>query len=176
MAVTVEKNGHLTTIINNRPEARNAGDPQTADALTDAFLAFEADTEASVAVFWGAGGYSCAGWDLKYAASLADADKFQREIVEDLAIPQGAAPAPRGPLGPSRLELSKPVIAAVEGPAVGISPERCRRYLTENLHYNFGYAERAGLERFYELACELGLVPKGVELVDYDQSCARESR
>lgn len=67
-------------------------------------------------------------------------------------------------------------IAAVEGPAVGISPERCRRYLTENLHYNFGYAERAGLERFYELACELGLVPKGVELVDYDQSCARESR
>lgn len=118
MAVTVEKNGPVTTIINNRPEARNAGDPQTADALTDAFLAFEADTEACVAVFWGAGGYFCAGWDLKYAASLADGDKFQREIVEDLAIPQGAAPAPRGPLGPSRLELSKPVIAAVEGPAV----------------------------------------------------------
>jgi enoyl-CoA hydratase len=118
MSVCVEKNGPVTTVINDRPNARNAGDPETADALTKAFLAFDADPEAKVAVFWGAGGAFCAGWDLKYAASLADRERFQKEIVEGLAFPPGAAPAPRGPLGPSRLELSKPVIAAVEGPAV----------------------------------------------------------
>jgi enoyl-CoA hydratase/carnithine racemase len=118
MSVYVEKNGPVTTVINDRPNARNAGDPQTADALTKAFLEFDADPQARVAVFWGAGGAFCAGWDLKYAAGLADRRRFQTEIVEGLAFPPGAAPAPRGPLGPSRLELSKPVIAAVEGPAV----------------------------------------------------------
>jgi enoyl-CoA hydratase len=118
MSVRIETSGPVTTIINDRPEARNAGDPETADALTNAFLAFEADPNAKVAVFWGAGGAFCAGWDLKYAATLADRDKFQSEIVEGLAFPPGSAPAPRGPLGPSRLELSKPVISAIEGPAV----------------------------------------------------------
>ena len=118
MSVYVEKNGPVTTVINDRPNARNAGDPETADRLTEAFLAFDADPDARVAVFWGAGGAFCAGWDLKYAAELADRQRFQTEIVEGLAFPPGAAPAPRGPLGPSRLELSKPVIAAVEGPAV----------------------------------------------------------
>jgi enoyl-CoA hydratase len=118
MSVRIETSGPVTTIINDRPEARNAGDPETADALTNAFLAFEADPNAKVAVFWGAGGAFCAGWDLKYAATLADRDKFQSEIVEGLAFPPGSAPAPRGPLGPSRLELSKPVIGAIEGPAV----------------------------------------------------------
>jgi enoyl-CoA hydratase len=118
MAVYVEKSGPVTTVINDRINARNAGDPETADALVAAFLAFDKDKDARVAVFWGAGGAFCAGWDLKYAAKLADRGKFQKEIVEDLAFPPGSAPAPRGPLGPSRLELSKPVIAAVEGPAV----------------------------------------------------------
>ena len=118
MAVRVERSGYVTTVINDRVEARNAGDPETADALVRAFLDFDADPEARVAVFWGAGGAFCAGWDLKYAATLADREKFQAEIVEGLAFPTGSAPAPRGPLGPSRLELSKPVIAAVEGPAV----------------------------------------------------------
>jgi enoyl-CoA hydratase len=118
MAVRVERDGPVTTVINDRINARNAGDPETADALTAAFLAFDADPEARVAVFWGAGGAFCAGWDLRYAASLADRDKFEAEIVEGLAFPQGSAPAPRGPMGPSRLELSKLVIAAVEGPAV----------------------------------------------------------
>jgi enoyl-CoA hydratase len=118
MAVRVERDGPVTTVINDRINARNASDPEAADALTEAFLAFEADPEARVAVFWGAGGAFCAGWDLRYAASLADPDKFEAEIVEGLAFPQGLGPAPRGPMGPSRLELSKPVIAAVEGPAV----------------------------------------------------------
>jgi len=118
MVVRFEKTGAVTTVINDRINTRNAGDPETADALVEAFLAFEADPHARVAVFWGAGGTFCAGWDLKYAATLADREKFQREIVDGLAFPPGAASPPRGPLGPTRLELSKPVIAAVEGAAV----------------------------------------------------------
>ena len=118
MAVRVERNGPVVTVINDRIEARNAGDPETADALTAAFRSFETDQAAKVAVFWGAGGAFCAGWDLKYAATLEDRSRFQAEIVEELAFPRGPGPVPRGPLGPSRLELTKPVIAAVEGPAV----------------------------------------------------------
>ncbi|MBA2673834.1 enoyl-CoA hydratase-related protein, partial [Ramlibacter sp.] len=119
MAVSIEKNGKVWTIVHDRfQEARNAMDPDSADALVDAFLAFESDGEAAVAVLWGAGGAFCSGWDLKYASTLADREAFDRDIARGLAIPRGAAPAPRGPLGPTRLELSKPVIAAVEGPAV----------------------------------------------------------
>lgn len=117
MTVEIEKNGDVWTVIHNRPEARNAMDPQSADALVAAFDEFEA-SDAKVAVLWGQGGAFCAGWDLKYAATLTDAGKFNEEIVEELGFPVGSAPAPRGPLGPSRMELSKPVIAAVEGPAV----------------------------------------------------------
>ncbi|MEO7128635.1 MAG: crotonase/enoyl-CoA hydratase family protein, partial [Rhodoferax sp.] len=97
---------------------RNAMDPESADALVQAFLAFDADPSANVAVLWGEGGAFCAGWDLKFASTLSDRDAFQRDVVDSLAFPTGANAAPRGPLGPTRLELSKPVIAAVEGPAV----------------------------------------------------------
>jgi enoyl-CoA hydratase len=117
MAVDIEKQGAVWTIIHNRPEARNAVDPEAAEALTDAFLAFEASDEARAAVFWGAGGSFCAGWDLKFAASLSDPGKRKQEF-DYLNFPIGSAPATRGPLGPSRLELSKPVIGAIEGPAV----------------------------------------------------------
>ncbi len=117
MAVTTRKNGHVWTVIHDRPEARNAMDPESADALTEAFLAFEADDDAYVAVLTGTEGTFCAGWDLKYAASLDDGDGFERDIVRGLAFPVGGG-APRGPLGPTRLELGKPVIAAIEGPAV----------------------------------------------------------
>jgi len=117
--VRVEKQGAVWTIIHSRFDtARNAMDPESADALVDSFLAFDADPSASVAVLWGEGGAFCAGWDLKFASTLADRDAFRREVAEKLAFPTGANPAPRGPLGPTRLELSKPVIAAVEGPAV----------------------------------------------------------
>lgn len=119
MTVSIEKNGKVWTIVHDRfAEARNAMDPDSADALVDAFLAFDADDTAACAVLWGAGGAFCAGWDLKYASTLADREAFDRDIARGLAFPRGAAPAPRGPLGPTRLELSKPVIAAVEGPAV----------------------------------------------------------
>ena len=117
--VRIEKNGAVWTVIHSRfKEARNAMDPESADALVSAFKAFDADSSASVAVLWGEGGAFCAGWDLMYASTLSHRDTFQKDIVEGLAFPTGANAAPRGPLGPTRLELSKPVIGAVEGPAV----------------------------------------------------------
>jgi enoyl-CoA hydratase len=114
MTVTIEKNGPVTTVIHARSEARNAMDPESAAALVEAFLAFDQDPDAAVAVFWGAGGAFCAGWDLKYAATLAG----QPRPLAHLDFPEGDGPVPPGPMGPSRLELSKPVIAAVAGPAV----------------------------------------------------------
>lgn len=119
MTVRIEKSGAVWTVVHSRfEEARNAMDPESADALVEAFLQFNQDTSASVAVLWGEGGAFCAGWDLKYASTLGDRARFDAEIARGLAFPTGAAPAPRGPLGPTRLELAKPVIAAVEGPAV----------------------------------------------------------
>ncbi len=114
MTIIVEKDGPVATIIIDRPEARNAIDPETADRLTEACQAFDADPEASVAVLWGAGGAFCAGFDLKYLASLAG----QAAPLAYLDFPATGGPTPRGPLGPTRLELDKPVIAAVAGPAV----------------------------------------------------------
>ncbi|MCU0695754.1 MAG: crotonase/enoyl-CoA hydratase family protein [Myxococcaceae bacterium] len=103
MSVRVEKQGPVTTVILQRPEARNAVDGPTAVALHDAFVAFEADASASVAVLFGDGGTFCAGADLKALGS-------ERQNRVEAAGP--------GPMGPSRLQLSKPVIAAVAGHAV----------------------------------------------------------
>jgi enoyl-CoA hydratase len=113
MSVRIEKSGSVWTVIHSRPEARNAMDGKSADALVEAFETFDRDPAASVAVFWGEGGAFCAGWDLKSVSSL-DLD----DPVGRLDFPKDGGKAPRGPLGPSRLELGKPVIAAVEGPAV----------------------------------------------------------
>src|SRR6476660_5478855 len=118
MTVRIEKAGAVWTISHDRPEARNAMDPDSADALTTAFLQFDADKNASVAVFYGAGGAFCAGWDLKYVSSLNAAYPLG-ELDIATAGPRGiGGEIPLGPLGPSRLELDKPVIAAIEGPAV----------------------------------------------------------
>ena len=118
MTVRIEKNGSVWTVIHDRPEARNAMDPASADALTAAFLEFDADKSAAVAVFYGAGGAFCAGWDLKYVSTLDVAHPLG-ELDIPTAGPRGnGGEIPRGPLGPSRLELDKPVIAAIEGPAV----------------------------------------------------------
>ena len=105
--VLVERDGPVTIVSINRPHCRNAVDGATARKLYDAFLAFDADEEASVAVFTGTGGYFCAGADLK-AVAAGDPNK-KREIGGHDSI---------APMGPSRLRLSKPVIAAVEGFAV----------------------------------------------------------
>lgn len=104
--IVVEVHGAVCTIILNRPEKRNAVDRQTADALRAAFEDFERDEALRVAVLWGAGGNFCAGADL---AALGD--PARRNEVD----PQGRGP---GPMGPTRMLLSKPVIAAVAGYAV----------------------------------------------------------
>jgi len=111
VSVRIEKNGKVWTVIHSRPEAKNAMDPASAAALEEAFVAFNADAEAAVAVLWGEGGAFCAGFDLKHAA--------KENSLEALAFPKdGRAEPPRGPMGPTRLELDKPVIAAIAGPAV----------------------------------------------------------
>jgi enoyl-CoA hydratase len=118
VTVKIEKDGPVWTIIHDRPEVRNAVDPKSADALTAAFLEFDADENAAVGVFFGAGGSFCAGWDLKYVSTL-DAVYPLGELDIPIARHHGnGGEIPRGPLGPSRLELDKPVIAAIEGPAV----------------------------------------------------------
>ena len=106
-SVLVERDGAVTIVSINRPHCRNAVDGATARKLYDAFRAFDADAEASVAVFTGTGGFFCAGADLKAVAS-GDPNK-KREVGGHDSI---------APMGPSRLRLSKPVIAAVEGFAV----------------------------------------------------------
>jgi len=112
MTVRVEKAGPVWTVIHSRPEAKNAMDPASAEALVEAFLAFDRDSEAAVAVLWGEGGAFCAGFDLKHAAGNAGA-------LDALGYPSDVSKVlPRGPMGPTRLELDKPVIAAIAGPAV----------------------------------------------------------
>jgi enoyl-CoA hydratase len=114
MTISIENSGPVRTIIHDRYEARNAMDPDSAVALHQALLDFDADESASVAVLWGAGGAFCAGWDLKYAGTLVGAD----DPLAPLNFIDGTTAEPRGPMGPTRLVLSKPVIAAIEGPAV----------------------------------------------------------
>ena len=118
MTVRIEKDGLVWTIIHDRPEARNAMDPQSADTLAAAFLEFDADKDAAVAVFYGAGGSFCAGWDLKYVSTLDAAYPLGELDIPVAGRRANGGEIPRGPLGPSRLELDKPVIAAIEGPAV----------------------------------------------------------
>lgn len=102
--VTVERRGIVTVVTLSRSNAMNAVDRPTAEALADAFRAFDADDTSSVAVFHGANGTFCAGADLK---AIADPSRRNR------ADPQGDAP-----MGPSRMLLRKPVIAAISGYAV----------------------------------------------------------
>ncbi|MFV8131198.1 crotonase/enoyl-CoA hydratase family protein [Streptomyces syringium] len=102
-AVRTERRGPVTTVVLSRPAVRNAVDGPTARELADAFRAFEADDGARVAVLWGEGGTFCAGADLK-ALGTARGNRV--------------APDGDGPMGPTRLRLSKPVIAAVSGHAV----------------------------------------------------------
>ena len=102
--VTVQKQGRITVIGIARPDVRNAVDRSTAAALAQAFRAFDDDADSDVAVFHGENGTFCAGADLKAFASERGGNRLD---------PEG-----EGPMGPSRMLLGKPVIAAVSGHAV----------------------------------------------------------
>ena len=151
----------------NRPDVRNAVDAATARALHAAFLAFDADSSARVAVFHGANGHFCAGWDLQAGARMlaqssentpgeagsdgadgaADVHKPGADVLSDLPFtPQDAAAL--GPMGPSRLLLSKPVIAAVSGAAVAGGMELalwCDMRVMEQDAYFGVYCRRFGV-------------------------------
>jgi len=103
MGVRVERNGPVTTVILDAPAVRNAVDRPTAEALADAFRAFDADDDAAVGVLWGANGAFCAGADLKAIGG----ERGNRVAADG-----------DGPMGPTRMLLSKPVIAAIGGHSV----------------------------------------------------------
>uniref|UniRef100_UPI00398F8087 enoyl-CoA hydratase EchA19 isoform X2 n=1 Tax=Pristiophorus japonicus TaxID=55135 RepID=UPI00398F8087 len=105
--VIIEKNGSIMTIGLNRPEVRNAVNRNTALQLLEAFTTFERDKALTAAVLYGTGGHFCAGYDLKELAQAAVSVKFDQDVTKD-----------PGPMGPSRLQFSKPVIAAMSGYAV----------------------------------------------------------
>ena len=103
MTLRIEKANGITTVILNRPEVRNAVDRETAGQLADAFREFDADPDARVGVLYGDHGTFCAGADLK---AIAKGQSNRNELDGD------------GPMGPTRILLSKPVIAAISGYAV----------------------------------------------------------
>src|SRR5262245_26825845 len=103
MTVTSERDHEVLVVTINRPEVRNAVDAPTAKRLADAFRTFDADEALAVAVLTGAGGTFCAGADLK---AIAAGERSRLAENGD------------GPMGPTRMLLDKPVIAAVEGHAV----------------------------------------------------------
>lgn len=104
MSVKYEQNGDIVTIILSRPEVKNAVDGPTAQALIDSFERFSTDKQSKVAVLWGEGGTFCSGADLKAVVS------GERRNSLD--------PAGQGPMGPTRMTLDKPVVAAISGYAV----------------------------------------------------------
>ncbi|MEE6465067.1 hypothetical protein FKM82_006441 [Ascaphus truei] len=107
MSVVTERHGTIVTIGINRPEARNAVNPDTASQLVQTFNEFEKDPELTAAVLHGIGGNFCAGFDLKELAHNASSLKMEQDVSKG-----------PGPMGPSRMQFSKPVIAAVSGYAV----------------------------------------------------------
>lgn len=105
--VVSERRGTVVTVAINRPEARNAVNQETAGRLLEELEAFDRDPDLNVAVLYGKGGNFCAGYDLKELANHTASLKLEQDVTKG-----------PGPLGPSRMQLSKPLIAAVDGFAV----------------------------------------------------------
>jgi len=139
--------GPVTVVTLDRKDVRNAVDAATARQLYDAFLAFDADPQAKVAVFHGANGHFCAGWDLQAGAQMAqEVSQGQGPFAELDFNPEDVHPP--GPMGPSRLLLSKPVIAAVSGAAVAGGMELalwCDMRVMEEDAYFGVYCRRFGV-------------------------------
>ncbi|XP_043960106.1 carnitinyl-CoA dehydratase isoform X2 [Gambusia affinis] len=105
--VVSERRGSVVTVAINRPEVRNAVNQETAGRLLEELQAFDNDPDLNVAVLHGKGGNFCAGYDLKMLANQKAPLKLEQDVTKG-----------PGPMGPSRLQLSKPLIAAVSGFAV----------------------------------------------------------
>ncbi|MEZ5811016.1 MAG: crotonase/enoyl-CoA hydratase family protein [Rhizobiaceae bacterium] len=117
MSINVETRGDITVVTIDRPEARNAVNPEMAKALFDAFVAFGRDDSQKVAVLTGVTGAFCAGFDLKAAAGGMGGDWFAEHDLDESWRDPAEDQRP-GPMGPTRLLLPKPVVAAISGPAV----------------------------------------------------------
>jgi enoyl-CoA hydratase len=118
MDVTVAQQDAVTIVTIDRASVRNAVDAETARALHAAFVAFDNDPNARVAILHGAQGNFCAGWDLQAGAKLASTPQQDADaLLPELNFEPGDVD-PLGPMGPTRLAMSKPVIAAVSGAAV----------------------------------------------------------
>ena len=117
MTVKVDRSDRVGVVTISRPQARNAVNPETAQALFDSFMALEADAGIDAMILTGADGAFCAGFDLKTAADGSAVGWIAAVNIPDDWTDPVAQPIP-GPMGPSRLMLSKPVVAAIEGPAV----------------------------------------------------------
>jgi enoyl-CoA hydratase len=146
-AVRIEKLGEVTVVTLDRPQVRNAVDAQTARELHEAFIAFDDDAAARVAVFHGDHGHFCAGWDLQFGAKHFREQGAQAEPFPNLEFkPEDERPL--GPMGPSRLLLSKPVIGAISGAAVAGGMELalwCDMRVMEEDAYFGVYCRRFGV-------------------------------
>ncbi|MCO5145899.1 MAG: crotonase/enoyl-CoA hydratase family protein [Aquamicrobium sp.] len=147
MTIRAEKDGEITVVTIDRPEARNAVDPATAEALFRAFVEFDRDEDAKVAVLTGSGGSFSAGFDLKHAAGDIGPEWFAEHDLDGTFDGHDDRPR-KGPMGPTRLTLSKPVIAAIAGPAVAGGMELalwCDLRVMERSAYMGIYCRRFGV-------------------------------
>ena len=148
MPVRTERRDNVLTVIHSRAGVRNAVDPEHAQALHDAFVAFDADEAAHVAVFWGEGGAFCAGADLKALATRGIATRDNAQTHTSLEYPRDGGAVPRGPMGPSRLILSKARQAAEDmAQQIARFPQAAMRADRRSLYLTHGLADHAALER-----------------------------
>ena len=147
MTISVEQSEGITVVTIDRPQRRNSVDPATAEMLFRAFVEFERDENSRVAILTGSGGFFSAGFDLKHAATEIGPEWFAEHDID--ASFDGHDDRPRkGPMGPTRLTLSKPVIAAISGPAVAGGMELalwCDMRVMERSAYMGVYCRRFGV-------------------------------
>ena len=147
MTIRIDRDGDIAIVTIDRRQARNAVDPETAEELFRAFVEFDRDEEAKVAVLTGAGGAFCAGFDLKHAAGKIGPEWFAEHDLDPSFDGHDDRPR-KGPMGPTRLTLSKPVIAAIAGPAVAGGMELalwCDLRVMERSAYMGVYCRRWGV-------------------------------